>query len=196
MRSSSVEPQGTPPFHALYSAQEMAQRETPTITGNVIWITRPRSTPKPGQRSPPASGSAFNYQPASVRLYVFQFVKGAEQAKLGRGVLFRLGQRTAVSCGPGRSPISPAETRSPHRSAFGRKSRRKQIPWRELRDHRQRGAFPYKVVLVNVSLGTGVGLQATHGLLGRHADIMNDRPSVCPAYRPCCLKTVACTGKC
>ncbi len=39
----------------------------------------------------------------------------------------------------------------------------------------QRRSLPNKVVLIDVSLIPRVGLQASHGFIRRHADIMNGR---------------------
>src|SRR5580700_508198 len=98
-------------------------------------------------------------------LYIFHLVEGAEEPEFRGGILLSLGERTSVSCGPRRHRFFWKE----HADGVGQLAIGSDVE----NEFRRRGfgifgkrrALSHEVVLVDVSLSAGVGLQAADGLV-------------------------------
>jgi hypothetical protein len=107
----------------------------------------------------------INRQASTVSLHIFNFVEGAEETELGRGVLFRLGKRAPVSLYPRAHRLLGEENADGiSELAVGSdvKDKFRRGRFRIVGDG---GALAHEVVLVDISLRAGVSLQAADGLI-------------------------------
>ena len=107
-----------------------------------------------------------------MRLHILKFIECTKESQLGRGVLFSLGERTAVSRSPHCHGLIPQKNADSISQLAIRSNIENKFRRRSLGIVGKRRTLPHKVVLINVPLSAGVGLQAANGLIGVHADIM------------------------
>ena len=103
-----------------------------------------------------------------MRLHIFQFVEGAEQAHLDGGVLLGVGERASVGFGPGGDDLVRKEnTDRVGQLAVGGDVEDVLVcfgPWAsDSLVAERRKTFPDEVVLVNIALRSGVGFEAADG---------------------------------
>ena len=112
---------------------------------------------------------------AAVGLYVFEFVEGAEEAELDGGILLGVAQGAGMGLAPGGArAVREKDADGVGQLAVGGNVE-DEFGGGSFRIIGERRAFADKVVLVHVSLGTGIGLQAADG----HGNIIVREAGVC-----------------
>lgn len=108
-------------------------------------------------------------EPAAAGFDVLEFVEGAKKTQLDGGILFGVVQRPAVSLGPRREWALGQKDAYRVRELAVRGDVENEFRRRSFGFIRKSGAFSNEIVLIHVTLGTGVGFEATNG----HGSIMD-----------------------